>query len=92
MNKGLEALKRLKWGLDITQEERIGLCECVEQELKALEILRTKRVQLDTLFSIFANHNNKEKSVQLTIYNCCVGFPERKLTQEEYDLLKEVLL
>jgi len=34
MNEGLEAIKRLKWGLDITQEERINLCECIEKELK----------------------------------------------------------
>lgn len=34
MNKGLEEIKRLKWGLDITHEERINLCESIEQELK----------------------------------------------------------
>lgn len=40
MSKGLEALKRLKWGYAITHDERIILCECIEKELKALnEIL-----------------------------------------------------
>lgn len=59
---------------------------------RALEILRTKRVQLDTLFSILNCHKEKENSVQLSLYNSCVGLSERKLTQEEYDFLKEVLL
>ena len=40
MSKGFEALKRLKWGLDITQEERINLCECIEKELKVLYALK----------------------------------------------------
>ena len=34
MNEVLEAVKRLKWGYAITQEEHINLCECIEQELK----------------------------------------------------------
>ena len=64
----------------------------IEKELKAFEILKTKRVQLDTLFSVFAYHKEKDNSVQLTLYNSCVGFVERKLTQCEYYLLKEVIL
>ena len=34
MKVSLEAVKRLKWGLDITQEERINLCECIEEQLE----------------------------------------------------------
>ena len=37
MIKGLEEIKRLKWGLDITHEERINLCEYIEKELKQAE-------------------------------------------------------
>lgn len=37
MIKCLEEIKRLKWGFDITNEERINLCECIEKELKQAE-------------------------------------------------------
>ena len=40
MYKGLEEIKRLKWGWDITHEERINLCECIEKELKDYEQLK----------------------------------------------------
>ena len=104
MSKGLEALKRfgdIELHNPFLEEPRLIKTKnskaygkeykVIEELLKALEILRTKRVQLDTLFSIFTYHKEKENSVQLTLYNSCVGFPERKLTQKEYDLLKEVL-
>ena len=73
-------------------DHAVGCGFAVENGLKALEIISEKRVQLDTLFSIFTYHKEKENSVQLSLYNSCVGFPERKLTQEEFDLLREVLL
>ena len=41
MNECLEAIKRLKWGLDITQEERINLCECIEKELKEYQEIKS---------------------------------------------------
>ena len=54
MSKELEAVKRLKWGLDITHEERINLCECIEKELKRLakidELLEELGIELLTLF------------------------------------------
>lgn len=59
MSKGLEATKRLKWGLDITHEERINLCECIEKELKEHEqykaIEKELGIDLITLFKAISN-------------------------------------
>lgn len=49
MSKALEATKRLKWGLDITQEERINLCECIEKELKSYEMEHALRIRLENI-------------------------------------------
>ena len=82
MNKGLEELKRLKWGLDITHEERINLCECIEKELKALEIIRNKKVDTSILF----------KGCSLPEYNEKYKSKKVRLLANEYNLLKEVLI
>lgn len=52
------------------------------KELKALEIIKEKNVKIDVL---------KYQS-DVVFYNMAVFEKEEKLTQEEYDLLKEVLL
>ena len=56
--------------------------ELIEKELKALEIIKNKRVDVSLL------HTTKNYQE----YNFCVFQKERALTQDEYDLLKEVLL
>ena len=57
----------------------------IEKSLKALEVIVEKKVDLIKLFNCFEMKNGYE------FYN--QGFIEiYKLTQEEYDLLKEVLL
>ena len=81
MSKGLEAIKRIKWELDITLEERINLCEYIEKELKALEIIKEKRVDIGWLI----------RSENCSKYNLGVG-SSQALKKQEYDLLKEVLL
>ena len=59
------------------EEWRLAI-EKIEKELKALEILKNKKTDINLLL------NNG-----LDFYNSC--FYPRKLTQEEYELLKEVL-
>lgn len=92
MNKGLEALKRIKSRyndrvcIDILED-----FDLVEKELKdgeknkkALEIIKEKVLDIQTLIRT----NNAVE------YNSYVvkGYGEKDLTQEEYELLKEVLL
>ena len=83
--KGLEALEKIRqfhkdWKLLFNKKE----LDIIEKELKALEIIKKKRVDIKDLINEF------DWSDGLTSYN------ERTnhipLTQEEYDLLKEVLL
>lgn len=57
--------------------------DTIEKELKALEIIIKKNVNI-FLF--------KTEGCTLKIYNTIVILKEHHLTQEEYDLLKEVLL
>lgn len=85
MSKGLEALKLLEskfrtssWAKEI--DFTMATFE-IEKELKALEIIKNKRVDVSWLFS---NEVNDYKD-----YNVWSG--TENITQEEYDLLKEVL-
>lgn len=85
MSKGLEALKRIRqetcpatYNNDFDKNER---CDIIEKELQALEIIKEKEVNV----FIFLH------SGDLETYNDMVE-DNRKLNQEEYELLKEVLL
>lgn len=56
-----------------------------EKKLKALEIIKEKRVNIFTFYECCSWHNPSN-------YNDSLGCPVNcELTQEEYDLLKEVL-
>lgn len=81
---GLEALERVKTLLDyqIVSED----ISIIEKELKALEIIKKKMVDMNLLVETFTYPKNGLKAYngyKINGYN---------LTQEEYDLLKEVLL
>ena len=88
MSKELEALKRIgKFHIEKTSSDK-GFeiadtidFDIIEKSLKALEIIKKKRVNL-FLFSFCIK---KEE------YNSEVS-KERRLTQTEYDILKEILL
>lgn len=78
---------------------RLGI---IENALKALEIIKEKRVDVGYLFNLMVKCNNDEKVIQtyntmnVWTYTCGEkGFITDKttdITQQEYDLLKEVLL
>ena len=86
MSKGLEALKNIRreagfpyfstlYDIDMWRED----FATVEKELKALEIIKEKLVDVNWLYGC----------EELEDYNWCNNC---ELTQEEFDLLKEVLL
>ena len=89
MSKGLEALKGLhskalksvRGGFQELQKNSIDReYKTIEKELKALEIIKNKNVNVRYLLECrFEDYNNLVEV-------------EEELTQEEYDLLKEVLL
>jgi len=81
--KGLEALVSLELNTCETADQKEWAYNIIEKELKALEIIKEKRVWVDALIVMsLKEYNTYCKDVWNT--------PE--LTQEEYNLLKEVLL
>lgn len=82
MSKGLEALKDIKgkYENDNGLQRRLSI---IERELKALAIIKDKGVDVGWLM----------KTQTLSEYNNIVGTVSHEaLSQEEYELLKEVLL
>ena len=84
MSKELEALERLfcagRLDLDyVLNGKQNQDYKIIEKSLKALEIIKNKQV------NVFLLH-----SVDLETYNDMIA-DNRNLTQEEYELLKEVL-
>lgn len=77
MSKELESLNKIAYSYGYDENIKI-----IEKSLKALDIIKKKEVNVFVLLH----------SGNLKIYNdyCCYNEKEQ-LTQEEYDLLKEVL-
>lgn len=85
MSKGLEALKDIRDSY-IDSWYGVHRCEIIEKELKALEVIKNKKVNIFTFYECCNWYNPSH-------YNDSIGCPVNcELTQEEYDLLKEVLL
>lgn len=91
MNKGLQALKKIEkemsrlCGYDIAYDGKVfDLFSIVGKGLQAFEIIKEKQVNVSALLEL----DNLEQ------YNgyCAIVGGCKYLTQEEYDLLKEVLL
>ena len=88
MSKGLEALQDLRCMTSLSQDcpykESNDLCDIIEKELKALEIIRKWQVNVyDIINSVDYNHY----CVLMAGLNRSWILPKKK-----YDLLKEVLL
>ena len=79
MSKGLEALKEIK-SKPFSWEKLKDSLDTIEKELKALEIIIKKNVLPCMLNDTLEDYNN------------AMPYFEEELTQQEYDLLKEVLL
>ena len=91
MSKGLEALKCLITDLVKFPDNSLAYAmqkdevDTIEKELKALEIIKKKQVNIISLLSSIEWYNPSH-------YNDSVGCPIGcELTQKEYNLLKEVL-
>ena len=90
MSKGLDTLKTIRHidemehGKDKSMNNAFDI---IEKELKALEIIKNKKVAC-LLIWLMERHT---KECALRLYNEPCD-ENRKLTKEEYDLLKEVLL
>lgn len=92
MSKGLEALEKLypktTYMPYYTRSERRAFCKIIEKELKALEIIREKLINVEH-FVYFATETSLKEEDRFDLASGCGSKP---LTKVEYDLLKEVLL
>ena len=92
MTKEQEAFNRISEAMDYADDMahshyEVGDFEIVENALKALEIIKEKRVDIESFYTSFIEED------------CDYGFYERRygtygkycLTEEEFNLLKEVL-
>lgn len=93
MSKGLEALKEIKEHIhyDCFLEKDWDRLDLIERELKALEIIKNKQIDIWQLRLCMSFNLTTTKEEQLNEYNKRHA-TFLHLTQEEYDLLKEVLL
>lgn len=82
MSKGLEALKKIKNWLYTHDLQELCDIDIIEKELKALEIIKKKNVSISAF----------KLNVSLETYIIWwTTKREEWLTQEEFDLLKEIL-
>lgn len=94
---GLEALERIgKCDLHSEREDYYFLknvyvneYKTIKKELKALEIIKEKKVDVGVLTYVITISSNPLKDYNETIWE---DEKENRLTQEQFDLLKEVLL
>ena len=92
MRKGVELLNHLLDSyIDEQNYDYVAYIE-IEKSLKALKIIKNKRVNIDNFLNhITRNIDYKEYEKLHGLFRIMV-FSNKKLTQEEYELLKEVLL
>lgn len=75
--------------------EELLLFENIEKELKVLEIIKNKEVSVAMFVDMYGYGNScKNDKERLELYNENIGYykQHRLLTQEEWDLLRNVLL
>ena len=99
MSKGLEAISDLRFNISYSQDmkykENNDLCDVIEKELKALDIIITKKVNLygNDIYANGVYGLNYYSTYQHYKANCEKLRYKKKciLTEEEFKLLKEVL-
>lgn len=96
MSKGLEALEIVKAAMlssgNCLLNSLWDYANAIEKELKALEIIKEKKVNVDFLRWECFPLDWFTHPEGLIEYNDSISMTQKELTQEEYDLLKEVLL
>lgn len=103
MSKGLELLKAYENKYTFASQfngdrlpyyQTIKMLEPIEKELKALEIIKNKSVNVRNLI-IYCFEMNDTYEEYVDVFNYCDNYWElgnELLTEEEYNLLKEMLL
>lgn len=89
MSKGLKALDNLVQSCfnPCDSDEVLNDKAIVEKELRALKIIKEKRIDIESFYTTFI-----ENSYNYNFYEISYGtYGKYKLTQEEFNLLKEVL-
>ena len=95
MSKGLEAYNYIFNTIlmpDVDKETRQKIycaMDDIEKELKALEIIKNKRVNVDLLIDCIYLYKGRALEYYNKKFNI-LNYDMRHLTQEEYELLKEV--
>ena len=89
-SKGLEALDKIDnevlYGV-YAQEHYSNEIETIRKSLKALEIIKEKRIDIESFYSSFI-----ESDYDYNFYEKRYGtYGKYELTEEEFDLLKEIL-
>ena len=85
MSKGLKALEKIK-GCLFWSDKGLNDIATIEKELKALEIIKNKNVHTRFIQMVNDKFTCEEYNKQFA------REPSEDLTQEEFDLLKKVLL
>lgn len=94
MSQELKALEDIKTWFSCHDYDQLNELETIEKALKALEIIKKKRVDVRALIEILEDEWTWEQYMDEEDDRNTGGhqFSNYRLTQEEYDLLKEVLL
>lgn len=90
---GLEALKIVERDCEDLEEVPYGEFALIEKSLKALEIIKEKNVNMFGFKRDIKQLGNRftYKYYQSNLGNYHSGFDIQELTEEEFNLLKEVL-
>ena len=79
MNKGLEALEKVRKARYMFAVDNQQACDVIEKELKALEIIRQKGIAF-----LVPNSDYSNEHIHIDIYT-------NTLSKEELEMVKEVL-
>ena len=91
--KGLEALKIVEKDCEDLEQVPYGEFALIEKSLKALEIIKEKNVNMFGFKRDIKQLGNRftYKYYQSNLGNYHSGFDIQELTEEEFNLLKEIL-
>ena len=103
MSKGLDALKFLRRNYYILKSERERACDTIENELKALEIIKQTHLNVGAFMILckgdheYTPNTTYEQYVYFCEHEDDIGgdkmhsFPCYRMTKKEYELVLEVL-